>query len=256
MATSIKINGVTLMPIKDAASSISYSRDYVARLAREGKIVASQVGRQWFIDLMSLQTFSEAALENEAVRKEDLRIERKRELHAKAEFITLEKRVREKIVSQRISAAAVTMSALGLGLTVGVTAYTAWLYIPALSEPTNSFASATAPIAETEKALPIATLPHQTMQLTTVMEQPIFADETETRRLAGAEGGIFLLPKSGAVAGEKEVQALFSDPVVVEFSNDNSGVIFYENGDGRVVEYPFVTVPVASSPEALTKPAP
>lgn len=256
MATSIKINGVTLMPIKDAAASISYSRDYVARLARAGKIVASQVGRQWFIDLTSLQTFSEVALQNEDVRKAELRVERKKELHAKDEFITLEKRVREKIVSQRINAAAVTMSALGLGLTVGVTAYTAWLYIPTLSVPADSFASATAPITQTENALPIATLPHQTMQLTTVMEQPIFADESETRRLAGAEGGIFLLPKSGTVAGEEELKALFSDPVAVEFSAENSGVIFYENGEGGVDEYPFVTVPVASSPEALTKPAP
>ena len=61
MATSIKINGVTLMPIKDAASSISYSRDYVARLAREGKIVAELAGPEVEEGRILAASFSGAA---------------------------------------------------------------------------------------------------------------------------------------------------------------------------------------------------
>ena len=43
MSTSFEINNIALVPIKDAAKSVAYSRDYVARLAREKKIVASQI---------------------------------------------------------------------------------------------------------------------------------------------------------------------------------------------------------------------
>ncbi|KXJ99765.1 MAG: hypothetical protein UZ19_OD1000263 [Parcubacteria bacterium OLB19] len=57
MSTQIEINGAQLIPLKEAAKRIAYSRDYLAKLAREQKIVATQIGRQWFVDMYSLQTF-------------------------------------------------------------------------------------------------------------------------------------------------------------------------------------------------------
>ena len=117
MSTTIKINGVTLVPIKDAATQISYTRDYVARLAREGKIVATQVGRQWFVDLTSLQNFSEEASAQEAARKLALRLERKLELHAKEEFLNFEKKLQAKSHTHR--AGALAMDGVGINARFG-----------------------------------------------------------------------------------------------------------------------------------------
>lgn len=259
MSATIEINGTTLVPIKDAAALVSYSRDYVSRLAREGKIVASQIGRQWFVDMESLRNFSSDAELQEETRKQELRQERKRELHAKEEFIILEKKVQEKIKSHRINAVAVTMSALCLGLTVGVCVYTLWLFQAPFSLPSNSFALVTSNLvgesaSVSTPTLPMASTPHQTMQLTTVMEQPIFVDEAETRALSAGSEGILVFNKTGKVKSEKDVAELFSDDVVVEFSADNSGVIFYNQGEDGIKEYPFVSVPTRE--ETVKKVAP
>jgi len=42
---------------RDAAALVSYSPDYVSRLAREGKILAEQRGRDWYVDIDSLKLF-------------------------------------------------------------------------------------------------------------------------------------------------------------------------------------------------------
>lgn len=253
MSSTIKINGVTLVPIKDAAAQISYTRDYVARLAREGKIVATQIGRQWFVDLTSLQNFSEQAVAQEAARKLELRLERKLELHAKEEFLNLEKKLHAKSRTHRARAVAMTGSVLSFGLVLGVGLYTAWLYeVPSslnLVSVSKLFEVEAMPATEIAytRTLPSAEEPHQTMQLTTVMEQPVFTDENELRSLGTAQGGVMLLPSQGVPTTTKDVAALFSDPVVVDFTGEQSGVVFFAGENGEVREYPFVSVPVAGS---------
>ncbi len=260
MSTTIKINGATLVPIKEAAAQISYTRDYVARLAREGKIVATQVGRQWFVDMNSLRNFSEAAHLQEAVRKLELRRERKLELHAKEEFAKLEQVLKEKSHTHRKAALALVGSIASFGFVVGVGLYTAWLYGVPQSAATNlvalvkdrSIQKETEVQVAYSRVLPSAEEPHQTMQLTTVMEQPVFVDEASVRSLGAVEGGVMLLPSTGIPSTTKDVAALFSDPVVVDFTAENSGVVFYEGEAGAVREYPFVTVPVAASATGST----
>ena len=260
MSTTIKINGATLVPIKEAAAQISYTRDYVARLAREGKIVATQVGRQWFVDMTSLQNFSEASQAQEAARKLELRRERKRELFAKEEFLQLEERLQRRSSTHRASALAMTGSVVSLGLVLGVGFYTAWLYgVPqSLSTDVSTLLSneVMRPVPTTEVAfnrtLPSAEELHETMQLTTVMEQPIFIDEAEAHSLGAVGGGVMLLPAQGVPSTTRDVAALFSDPVVVDFTGEQSGVVFFEGESGEVREYPFVTVPVTGSAMAKT----
>ena len=79
MQSILEINGKILFSIRDAAHATSYSRDYITRLAREGKIFASHVGRQWFVDVDSLQAYAEAVALEQEVRKQQLSEERKRE---------------------------------------------------------------------------------------------------------------------------------------------------------------------------------
>ena len=140
-----------------------------------------------------------------------------------------------------------------LGLVVGVGMYTAWLYkVPSSLNLVSVFETfQTEAVPSTEfaytRTLPSAEEPHQTMQLTTIMEQPTFTDESQTRSLGAVGGGVFLLPSQGAASTTEDIAALFSDPVVVDFTGEQSGVVFFAGENGEVREYPFISVPVADT---------
>ena len=83
MSSAVQLGSVQLIPVKEAAEFVPYSRDYVARLAREGKVAAVQIDRQWFVDVISLQNFFAHATIEESVRKRHLSSKRKRDLEVK-----------------------------------------------------------------------------------------------------------------------------------------------------------------------------
>ena len=250
MSTAVEINGLSLIPIREAASHVSYSRDYVARLAREGKIVASQIGRQWFVDLISLESFSAEASALEDVRRQELRAERKRELMAKDALGVLDEKVAERMHKQRFDAAVVTVAVVCLGLFTGVGVYTAATVPGSLLEDfSDSLAVVSIPVqpkaADTDGLEPVlaeATEVHSTLLLSTVVEQPVFLTESEMERLEGGVSGVLVLRDGDAVPTEATVAEMFSDEVEVDFASDNTGVITYE-GEGVAKEYPFVLVP-------------
>jgi Helix-turn-helix domain len=80
MADFFHIGNRKLIPLKDVAKIVPYSRDYVARLARDGRIAAAQVNRQWYIDAESLKNFFEHAQLEVQARGEYVRELRKQEL--------------------------------------------------------------------------------------------------------------------------------------------------------------------------------
>lgn len=252
MSTSIEINGVNLVSIKEATSLVSYSKDYIARLAREGKIVASQVGRQWFVDTASLQNYSEASALEEAVRKTELSAERKRELSAKERLNSLESLSGSKIKSHRTDALIVSAATLCLGLVTGFGFYTAALFgLPGVSKISSSLAVVSSSLSldfdkkvsvDTSVSLPVPQ-DKQTMMFSTVTEFPVFETESETKVLSEDSAGILVFAKAGGVKDSSSVEALFSDVVEATFTDDNSGVVRYESGDGVAKEFPFVTVP-------------
>ncbi|MFZ1987916.1 MAG: helix-turn-helix domain-containing protein, partial [Minisyncoccia bacterium] len=57
-----------LIPTREASELSGYSSDYLSRLARSGKIVGMQVGRNWFVNRDSLFSF----MEMQGSRKEEL----------------------------------------------------------------------------------------------------------------------------------------------------------------------------------------
>ncbi len=265
MSTAVEINGVTLVPIKEAASSVSYSRDYVARLAREGKIVASQIGRQWFVDLVSLQNFSTEAGALEEVRKSELSAERKRELMAKDCLKELDVVVAQKIRRQRFDAVAVAMAVLCLGLFAGAGVYTVSLFpnskLASLTESLSSDSASLPKVAlvatHDEGVLRQVTKPEDTLLLTTVMERPVFVSESEVRSLGEMAEGIMVLARETKLKNAGDVANLFSDEVAVTFTDDVSGVIKYDQGEGKILEYPFVAVPTIHEQESeVTKSTP
>lgn len=250
MSTTVEMNGLSLIPIREAASRVSYSRDYVARLAREGKIVASQIGRQWFVDLASLQNFSAEATALEEVRRQDLRAERKRELMAKESLSVLDEVVVRRAATQRFDAAVVTAAVVCLGLLTGVGAYTA-ARIPGspLADFSRVLALVSVPVRTTavepsvsDMPLPVATEEHSTLLLSTVVEQPVFLTESEMEPLENGLAGVVVLAPGSEVPTEEEVANMFSDEVAVEFVSGRTGTISYDNGS-EVKVYPFVRVP-------------
>ena len=251
MTADVEINGVTLVPIKDAAVAVSYSRDYVSRLAREGKIVASQIGRQWFVDLDSLMTFSKSAELQDEARKHELRVERKSELKTKEALDVLSSLTVQKVRDHHLDAVGVSFATLCLGFVVGISLYAASQFstspVFALVSEWTSLSNSLVPettnypasVSESFATIPE---PKETLLLTSVAEKSVFITESETRRLEASDAGILVF-SPGELDSRVDVQALFSDDVTVTFAQDNSGVIKYEQTSGEVVEYPFVSVP-------------
>ena len=79
MNRTLTINNKIYLRSKDAAVDAGYTSDYVTRLAREGKIIAEQVGRQWFVDPKSLEEFLSERNNELDTRKEELSRKRKQE---------------------------------------------------------------------------------------------------------------------------------------------------------------------------------
>lgn len=275
MSKEVEINGLTLVPIKEALKVVSYSKDYIARLAREGKIVGSQIGRQWFVDIVSLKNFSAEAVAIEDVRKQKLSLERKRELMAKECLSALDEVVLRKAEAQRFDAMVVTCGVVAFGLLIGVGLYTTSLapsskLASLASSFTVGFKSQTQTPTEVAVSEPtgeqsvfrVIDKPKDTLLLTTVIERPVFATQSEVTKLANLGEGILLLPryangadgteqnaKAGvATLGQSEVENLFSDPdkVTVTYNENNQGVVNYRKDNGEVVSYPFVAVPQLS----------
>jgi len=77
MVQSLTVNGKKYVPSSVLAAVHSYTPDYIAKLAREEKILATQVGRQWFVEPASLETFLHQVAVEKNLRKEELSRKRK-----------------------------------------------------------------------------------------------------------------------------------------------------------------------------------
>ncbi len=93
MTNVLTINGKEYIQSNRLAREFGYTTDYIGRLAREEKILATQVGRQWFVEPESLRVFSHQAQLEKEIRKEELRQQRKLEqvAFAKREIPALER---------------------------------------------------------------------------------------------------------------------------------------------------------------------
>lgn len=80
MSENFFIGNRRLIPLKEVTKIVPYSREYVARLARDGRVAAAQINRQWYIDPESLKNFFEQAQLEIHARGEYVRELRKQEL--------------------------------------------------------------------------------------------------------------------------------------------------------------------------------
>ena len=63
----------------EAARQFGYTNDYIARLARERRVAGKRVGREWYVDIKSLEAFISESQESKKLFRERLRIERQQE---------------------------------------------------------------------------------------------------------------------------------------------------------------------------------
>lgn len=251
--SELKINDTALTPLKDAAKQFSYSKDYVARLAREKKIVATQIGRQWFIDTVSLKNFAEVADLERELRKKYLSEERKAEQHVKEKVSVLasEEHRKAKVRTARHNAQVLAGAVLSLGLVVGSTLYVQLMLSATTAPPANALLSIGAQNsvqAPNDNSLPFVN--EQPLAVSgEIMTKPIFSKTEEQRTLDNKNvAGIFLLSSDGATTTAESIAAQFADPVSVHFTDVHTGVVIYQLPDGTTSEYPFLLVPEVNSP--------
>ena len=202
----------TLLPIREAARLTSYSRDYLTRLAREGKIAAAYLDRQWYVNLDSLRSYAEQAAIEQELRKQQLRRERQREREYHQLQKTLHQATHARLVGMRWRVQVVTSGVLVLGLGVGVLLLQSPL--TGIPHPGVQMASlAAGEVPQRDQAIAV----RDEGALTGGGPGARPADEAgatyHVRELPVAEEGLLLLPQQATSAAPR---AYFSDPVMIE----------------------------------------
>jgi len=116
-----KKNSRKFISTREAASLVGYTTDYVARLAREKKVVAKQVNKQWMINCDSLESFVLKTETNKRERKENLRLQRLQE-RAQVQSVEQASEARQQIsLSGKYAVAQTTVLFLSLFLVANLT---------------------------------------------------------------------------------------------------------------------------------------
>ena len=254
MSQQVTINGKKFEPSAALAREFGYSMDYISRLAREGKVEATRVGRQWFVEAISLKKFVEDISKQKEVSREQLRTERKRELVAHSQnsaahnlkvnnfsagVITEKKSVAQNRGVRNFAKIASTVAGSALVMVAG-------LLSTAVISPDNFYSF------------------YSTFDLNKTVHD--FSVQRGSDVAAGALGSWFKttetaqvtvekgtgIPASGIVVLEEEksstelekIRASFSDEVEVDFNGEDTGVITPVFKKNKGEDYQFLLVPV------------
>jgi len=242
MIPDLQLGSSQLLPVKEAAEFMACSRDYVTRLARENKITATLINRQWLVDIDSLKNFFAFSQYEMAVRKKHLREIRKKELLVKQEFS-------EKINSLKINqdqigtkTAVVSLTLLLCGIGTGL-----------LLNFTNIYISF-------DRVAVLAQIPQGIVtnffHTLTGENKIVVYDEwvsnfglmERTDKLL-MSNGIIIFP-ANVSPDQNEIGNLFSDNTVIEVTGINTGLVRADGfQNGRSI--PFVKIPHYSEPVAF-----
>lgn len=232
-----------MQSVSAAAASVGYSRDYVTKLARDQKIIAIQNGRQWFVDLQSLEEYAEKSLAEQKLRQHELSEQRKAEREKALALVEA-----EKIPTPYFKRVAQQKSSVAMLALLGLASTYSFLHFSLLTSSVAGMQAASSAVipefqnAESAYEIAVGTSVSET-------EPPVQQIDftQESMRLADMENfqdGILLLP---VASGTKPVapESLFSDKV--EIFTDEQGQTFVGRVDDKnqvVSKIPFVVVPV------------
>ena len=234
MSATIQLNSRQLLPLKEAATAVSYSRDYVARLAREEKITAVLINRQWMIDVGSLKNFSELSQLESEVKKNHLREIRKHELAVRQEYAerlnTLQTKITSKNNTTLVHSLLVILFGIGTGLLLNFTN----IYLP----PGRLEVTAQLPQKTVANFLP-SFITEDTTKDTN--DRMVMNGVIESAGRIDMSNGIVLF-SSATSSSQADITDLFSDSVVVEMTSATTGFIRSSiSPDGAGL--PFVRLP-------------
>lgn len=219
-----------LISAKAASDLVPYSRDYIARIAREGKIAAVQIDRQWFVEETSLQNFYTQSLIEEAVRKRHLSHKRKLELEVKERYQSRLKQLEEKRRAGAVATAIVATLVLFGGMSSGV-----WF----LSGDSSIYLAS---LATSEKDAVanrgLATSPY-IKSTEYFVESPVVLESTRNLSFGN---GVVLLPTGSSDQELEDTRDLFSDEAVISVTSSTTGIIEVKQA-GVITTMPFVRIP-------------
>lgn len=248
MAKVLEIDGKKLHSIKSATALVSYSSDYITRLAREGKIVASHIGRQWYIDVESLKHYESIMVLEQSIRKQKLSEERKQE---RALRETIDERKRARAKAHRVKAnrtKVVVAAAVFLGLFSG---YLFESTFSQLTSPEEQVASTSAAPSLSLLATDVTPAPEVVTTLATTSGDATYTANFTTvpdqvRSFASSTEGILLLPSQLTEGELLELQDLFSDRIVIRTDASGQKFVSQVNGQSEIIgiEIPVITIPL------------
>jgi len=239
MEAHVEIGNKKLYSIREASSQISYSRDYITRLAREGKIFASQIGRQWYVDLDSLSNYAEVSRIEADIRKAHLSAKRKQEqvFHSAKEQYEI---IREKTAATaHKKAIAAAGSVLAVGLLAGVFGYSAFM---TQSSFNSVISQTTATNQYSQMAASAKAVPDTNVSDTATTRSGANSESSAVETTESISEGILVLP----YGVNTDPAAVFSDEVRIytAISGKQTAVLVDVNGVESDREVPFVLVPV------------
>ena len=245
MKMSLEINGKKLLPIKHVVESVSYSRDYITRLAREGKIVATHIGRNWYVDIDSLKNYESVSKDEQVIRKRRLSEERKRDLRIKELKKTKTTARVIKINKAKVPAAAFASLVVAGGLLSG------FLLEGILLDEVGQSQQLASVSTQGSEVVDIENVNNEVSYVSTESENEIvsvdFIHEVNKESFASTDSGVLILPTSQNK--DMNPSELFSDEVIVAKNNLGETVLVQVNAKGVPygVEIPFVAIPVNHS---------
>lgn len=223
-----------LIPLKDVSKIVPYSRDYVARLARDGRIAAAQVNRQWYIDADSLKNFFEHSQLEVQARGEYVRELRKQELDLHEWWGAFEETQRARRETRPERALQKTLVIVILGLFVGLIVTN----LAPVVTPTQL-----ASLVTTGQFAAVIEAPAKTGTAMTWYETGVVIEDES---LANPTG-ILITPDAMTTNAE----TFFSDSVVIEATSPTTGLIHSSSSSSSV---PFVRIGGSEGGEAVSVP--
>lgn len=246
------VNKDRLVAVKEVALKVGYSRDYITRLAREQKITASQIGRQWFVDPDSLRSFVDFTEIEKKARKNQLRAERQLERSIYEEQQKLQEEIKAQVVRFSPGVYMKSWTIILAGLFLGVVIHSTQLsFLGAGSDqvaqlPTINISDTTVIVEE------ISTL--TSSDKNSDSEITIVNQASKEVQAIPQGHGVLLLPELASADDVENptVDELFSDEIKVEEGSDRSGYVVPVYDDGQEgVAVPYVMIPVDTYDEAM-----
>ncbi len=203
MSRTLIIDHKKMHSVKSAAGVAGYSRDHITKLARDGKIIGTQVGRNWYVDLDSLKSYAAIAnLELEVKKKHTSEVRKAtKELREQLDGAAALRSTESARLPKRTQAAVVALGFVCLVSAAGASE----LLVPYMKQ------APAAAVQSDANPAPVTT----THRAPSLVNTTFASDAAEVSPLVNPDGAIVLLPLRDA-DGTVSSSTVFSDEVVIE----------------------------------------